>query len=37
MEFRSAALGSLSESHWKYGNSEHENGLKLWPPCKMEI
>jgi len=28
MESESAVLGSNSESHWKNGNIEHENGLK---------
>jgi len=25
----SVFLGSHSESHWKYGKIEHENGLKV--------
>jgi len=28
MEFRSAVLGSHSESHWNYGKNEHENSLE---------
>jgi len=28
-------LGSHSESHWKNGKFEHENGLKLWPSLKI--
>jgi len=29
MEFRSAVLGSHSESPWIFGKIEHENGLKF--------
>jgi len=31
MEFGSAALGSHSETHWKYGKIEHGKGLKFGP------
>jgi len=37
MEFRSAVLGSHSESHWNYGKIEHENGLKFRPSFKGNI
>jgi len=29
MEVGSAVLSSNSDSHWKYGKIEHENGLKF--------
>jgi len=29
MDSGRAVLGSHSESHWKYGKIEHENGLKI--------
>jgi len=29
MGSRSAVLGSYTESHWKYGKIQHENGLKF--------
>jgi len=34
MESGSAVLGSDSESHWNYGKTEHENGLKFGPSVK---
>jgi len=37
MESRSAVLGSHSESDWKYGKIEHENGLKFLPSLKKGI
>jgi len=37
MEFGSAVLGSRSESHLKYGKTEHENGSKFGPSFKRNI
>jgi len=37
MESRSAVLWYHSESHWNYGNIEHENGLKFRPSFKRNI
>jgi len=37
MESRSAVLGTHSETHWKYGKIEHENGLKFEPSLKRRI
>jgi len=37
MESISAVLGSHSETHWKYGKIEHENGLKFGPSFRSNI
>jgi len=37
MESRIAVLGSHSETHWKYGKIEHENGLKFGPSLRSNI
>jgi len=37
MESRNAVLGFHTESRWKYGKFEHENGLKFGPTPKSNI
>jgi len=37
MEFLSAVLGTDSKNHWKFGEMEHENGLKIEPSFLRKI